>query len=110
MPAPPLSLRIHRFAQYPLFVLILFCRALPRRTPPTFQHFAASIPLGSAGERIPLRPRFMWNIRLVIRQNLNVYRGFCSFMNIYTLRHCMFFAHAFAFSVPAILSPLSLRG
>lgn len=27
MPAPPLSLRIHRFAQYPLFVLILFCRA-----------------------------------------------------------------------------------
>lgn len=31
MPAPPLSLRIHRFAQYPLFVLILFCRA---PTPP----------------------------------------------------------------------------
>lgn len=27
MPAPPLSLRIHRFAQYPLFVLIFFCRA-----------------------------------------------------------------------------------
>lgn len=27
MPAPPLSLRTHRFAQYPLFVLFLFCRA-----------------------------------------------------------------------------------
>lgn len=35
---------------------------------------------------------------------------FCLFMHIYTLRHCMFFAYPFAFSAPAILSPLSLRG
>ena len=69
-----------------------------------------SIPASGAGERISLRFRFMWNIRLVIRQNLNVYRGFRSFMHIYTLRYCMFFSYAFAFAVPAILSPLSLRG
>lgn len=37
----------------------------------------------------------MWNIRLVVRQNLNIYRGFCSFMHIYascfmlcTALHC----------------------
>lgn len=71
---------------------------------------APSIPASCAGERISLCSRFMWNIRLVIRQNLNIYRGFCSFMHIYTLRHCMFFAYAFAFSAPAILFPLPLRG
>ena len=71
---------------------------------------APSIPASGAGERISFCSRFMWNIRLVICQNLNVYRGFCSFMHIYTLRHCMFFFYAFAFSVPAILSSLSLRG
>lgn len=27
-------------------------------------------------------------------------------MHIYTLRHCMFFAYPFAFSVPAIFSPV----
>ena len=71
---------------------------------------APSIPASGAGERISLCSRFMWNIRLVIHQNLNVYRGFRSFMHIYTLRHCMFFAYPFAFSVPAILFPLPLRG
>ena len=35
---------------------------------------------------------------------------FCSFMHIYTFRYCMFFAYPFAFSVPAILFPLPLRG
>ena len=49
-----------------------------------------SIPASGAGERISLRSRFMWNMRLVIHQNLNVYRGFCSFVHIYTLRYCMF--------------------
>ena len=78
-----------------------------RRPAPTLS--TPSILASGAGERISLRFRFMWNMRLVIRQNLNVYRGFCSFMHIYTLRHCMFFAYAFAFSVPAILFPLSLR-
>lgn len=43
-----------------------------------------SIPASGAGERISLRFRFMWNMRLVIHQNLNVYRGFCLFMHIYT--------------------------
>lgn len=86
-----------------------FCRRTAVRRPaPTLS--APSIPASGAGERISLRSRFMWNIRLVIRQNLNVYRGFRSFMHIYTLRHCMFFAYAFAFSVPAILFPLPLRG
>lgn len=86
-----------------------FCRRTAVRRPaPTLS--APSIPASGAGKRISLRSRFMWNMRLVIRQNLNVYRGFCSFMHIYTLRHCMFFAYPFAFSAPAILSPLSLRG
>lgn len=76
--------------------------ALPLSTP--------SIPASGAGECISLRSRFMWNIRLVIRQNLNGYRSFCSFMHIYTPRHYMFFAYAFAFPAPAILSPLPLRG
>ena len=71
---------------------------------------APSIPASGAEECISLRSRFMWNIRLVIRQNLNVYRSFCSFMHIYTPRHYMFFAYAFAFLAPAILSPLPLRG
>lgn len=85
-----------------------FCRRTAVRRPsPTLS--APSIPASGAGERISLCSRFMWNIRLVIRQNLNVYRGFRSFMHIYTLRHCMFFAYAFAFSVPAILFPLPLR-
>ena len=70
---------------------------------------APSIPASGAGERISLRFRFMWNMRLVIHQNLNIYRDFCSFMHIYTLRYCMFFSYAFAFAVPAILFPLSLR-
>ena len=70
---------------------------------------APSIPASGAGECISLRSRFMWNIRLVIRQNLNVYRSFCSFMHIYTQRHYMFFVYAFAFLAPAILSPLPLR-
>ena len=52
---------------------------------------APSIPASGAGERISLCSRFMWNIRLVIRENLNVYRGFRSFMHIYTLRRCVFF-------------------
>ena len=86
-----------------------FCRQTAARRPaPTLS--APSIPASGAGERISLCSRFMWNIRLVIRQNLNIYRDFRSFMHIYTLRHCMFFAYAFAFSAPAILSPLSLRG
>ena len=59
-----------------------------------------SIPASGAGENISLRFRFMWNIRLVIRQNLNVYRGFCSFMHIYTLRHCMFFLLCVRFCRP----------
>ena len=71
------------------------CRTAVRRPAPTLS--APSIPASGAGERISLCSRFMWNIRLVIRQNLNVYRGFCSFMHIYTLRHCMFFAYPFAF-------------
>ena len=86
-----------------------FCRRTAVRCPaPTLS--APSIPASGAGERISLCSRFMWNTRLVIRQNLNIYRGFCLFMHIYTLRHCMFFAYAFAFSVPAILSLLPLRG
>ena len=85
-----------------------FRRTAVRRPAPTLS--TPSISASGAGERISLRSRFMWNTRLVIRQNLNVYRGFCSFMHIYTLRHCMFFAYAFAFSAPAILSPLPLRG
>lgn len=86
-----------------------FCRRTAARRPtPTLS--APSIPVSGAGERISLCSRFMWNIRLAIRQNLNVYLGFCSFMHIYTLRYCMFFSYAFAFAVPAILSPLSLRG
>lgn len=86
-----------------------FCRRTAvRRLAPTLS--APSIPASGAGERISLRSRFMWNIRLVIRQNLNVYRGFRSFMHIYTLRHCMFFAYPFVFSAPAILFPLPLRG
>ena len=86
-----------------------FCRRTAVRRP-VLPLSAPSIPASGAGERISLCSRFMWNIRLVIRQNLNVYRGFRSFMHIYTLRHCMFFAYAFAFSVPAILFPLPLRG
>lgn len=86
-----------------------FCRRTAVRRPvPTLS--APSIPASGAGERISLCSRFMWNIRLVIRQNLNVYRNFCLFMHIYTLRYCMFFSYAFAFAVPAILSPLPLRG
>ena len=86
-----------------------FCRQTAVRRPaPTLS--APSIPVSGAEERISLCSRFMWNTRLVIRQNLNVYRGFRSFMHIYTLRHCMFFAYAFDFSVPAILFPLPLRG
>ena len=79
-----------------------FCRRTAARRP-TPALSAPSIPASGAGERISLCSRFMWNIRLVIRQNLNVYRGFCSFMHIYTLRYCMFFSYAFAFAVPAIL-------
>ena len=41
-----------------------------------FQHIAASIPFGSAGERISRRFRFMWNKGFAVRQNLNVYRAF----------------------------------
>lgn len=73
-----------------------FCRRTAARRP-VLPLSAPSIPASGAGERISLRSRFMWNTRLVIHQNLNVYRGFCSFMHIYTLRHCMFFAYAFAF-------------
>ena len=87
-----------------------FAAELPFDDPPRLFRSAPSIPASGAGERISLCSRFMWNIRLVIRQNLNIYRGFRSFMHIYTLRHCMSFACPFAFSVPAILSPLSLRG
>ena len=83
---------------------------LPPNCHPVLPLSTPSIPASGAGERISLCSRFMWNIRLVIHQNLNVYRDFCSFMHIYTLRHCMFFAYAFDFSVPAILPPLSLRG
>lgn len=84
-----------------------FCRRTAVRRPaPTLS--APSIPASGAGERISLRSRFMWNTRLVLHQNLNVYRGFCSFMHIYTLRYCMFFAYAFAFpplrSFPRCLS------
>lgn len=86
-----------------------FCRRTAARHP-VLPLSAPSIPASGAGERISLCSRFMWNTRLVIHQNLNVYRGFCSFMHIYTLRHCMFFAYPFAFSAPAILSPLPLRG
>lgn len=67
-----------------------FCRRTAVRRPaPTLS--APSIPVSGAGERISMCSRFMWNIRLVIRQNLNIYRGFCSFMHIYTLRRCVFF-------------------
>ena len=59
-----------------------------------------SIPASGAGERISLRFRFMWNMRLVIHQNLNVYRDFCSFMHIYTLRHCLFFRLCVRFCRP----------
>lgn len=41
-----------------------------------FSFSAASIPFGSAGERIPYRLRFMWNKNYAIRQNLNVYQAF----------------------------------
>ena len=88
-----------------------FCRRTAVRRPaPTLS--APSIPASGAGERISLRSRFMWNIRLVIRQNLNIYRGFRSFMHIYTLRHCMFFAYAFAFpslrSFPVVAPRLTI--
>ena len=85
-----------------------FAAELPLDAPPPTLS-APSIPASGAGERISLRSRFMWNIRLVIRQNLNIYRGFRSFMHIYTLRYCMLFSYAFAFAVPAILFPLSLH-
>ena len=85
-----------------------FCRRTAARHP-VLPLSTPSIPASGAGERISLRFRFMWNMRLVIRQNLNVYRDFCSFVHIYTLRYCMFFSYAFAFAVPAILFPLSLR-
>ena len=85
-----------------------FCRRTAVRRP-VLPLSAPSIPASGAGERISLRSRFMWNIRLVIRQNLNIYRGFCSFMHIYTLRHCMFSPMRLLFSVPAILFPLPLR-
>ncbi len=62
---------------------------------PRFNLFAASIPLGSAGERISRRFRFMWNKGFAVRQNLNVYRAFWLFMHIYasyfmlcTALHC----------------------
>lgn len=52
-----------------------FCRRTAVRRPaPTLS--APSIPASGAGERISLCSRFMWNMRLVIRQNLNIYRGF----------------------------------
>ena len=86
-----------------------FCRRTAARHP-VLPLSTPSIPASGAGERISLCSRFMWNIRLVIRQNLNVYRGFCSFMHIYTLRHCMFFAYAFAFFRPCDPFPLPLRG
>lgn len=41
-----------------------------------FSFSAASIPSGSAGERIPCRLRFMWNKSYAVRQNLNVYQAF----------------------------------
>ena len=76
-----------------------FCRRTAVRRP-VLPLSAPSIPTSSAGERISLRSRFMWNIRLVVRQNLNIYRGFCSFMHIYTLRHCMFFRLCVCFFRP----------
>lgn len=52
-----------------------FCRRTAVRRPaPTLS--APSIPASGAGERISLCSRFMWNMRLVIRQNLNIYRDF----------------------------------
>ena len=76
-----------------------FCRRTAVR-PPVLPLSTPSIPASGAGERISLRSRFMWNTRLVIHQNLNVYRGFCSFMHIYTLRHCMFFRLCVCFFRP----------
>ena len=76
-----------------------FCRRTAVRRPASTLS-APSIPASGAGERISLRSRFMWNTRLVIHQNLNVYRGFCSFMHIYTLRHCMFFRLCVCFFRP----------
>lgn len=76
-----------------------FCRRTAVRRP-VLPLSAPSIPASGAGERISLRSRFMWNTRLVVRQNLNIYRGFCSFMHIYTLRHCMFFRLCVCFFRP----------
>lgn len=82
-----------------------FCRRTAVRRP-VLPLSAPSIPASGAGERISLCSRFMWNIRLVIRQNLNVYRGFRSFMHIYTLRHCMFFRLCVCFFHPCDSFPV----
>ena len=100
MPAPPLSLRIHRFAQYPLFVLILFCRA---PTSPHTSHASTFCRLYSSwqcrGAHFPALSFHVEQRRCRPQKPQHLSRFF-SFMHIYTLRHCMFFRLCVCFFRP----------
>ena len=95
MPAPPLSLRIHRFAQYPLFVLILFCRA---PTSPHTSHVSTFCRLYSSWQcRGAHFPALSFHVeqRLCRPPKPQCLSGFWLFMHIYasyfmlcTALHC----------------------
>lgn len=84
MPVPPLSLRIHRFAQYPLFVLILFCLA---PTSPHTSHVSTFCRLYSSW---PCRGAHFPALSFHVEQRLcrppkpQCLSGFWLFMHIYS--------------------------
>ena len=116
MPAPPLSLRIHRFAQYPLFVLILFCRA---PTSPRTSHVSTFCRLYSLRqcrgahflshsfhveqERCrppkPLRLSGFWLLCIFMHCIFHAFRTFCMI--------CLVSLLQFFSAVAACLSPLN---